>query len=111
MGMGGSGVKIQERTIAEGPDRGKARRYCLPPCHACASINQHPELRNWTTMTMTPTTIAAPAPWTPEQIQEQNLRFYEIYAREAAAIRARHAAQTVPEAAALRNKYQKPVFR
>lgn len=50
------------------------------------------------------------APWTPERISEQTKRFYEIYTREAAAIRARHSAQTAGEAIALRQKYQQPVF-
>lgn len=56
------------------------------------------------------TTPAQQAPWTPERITEQTKRFYEIYTRDAAAIRARHAAQTAPEADALRRKYQQPVF-
>ncbi len=38
------------------------------------------------------------------------MRFYEAYTREAAAIRARHAAQTTAEAAALRHKYRQPIF-
>lgn len=59
---------------------------------------------------MATTTITPQAPWTPERIAEQTRRFYEIYTRDAAAIRARHAAQTAPEAAALRHKYQQPVF-
>ncbi len=57
---------------------------------------------------MATTTITPP--WTPERTAEQNRRFYEIYTRDAAAIRARHAAQTTAEAAALRRKYQQPVF-
>jgi Myo-inositol oxygenase len=59
---------------------------------------------------MATTPITAQTPWTPERIQEQSRRFYEIYTREAAAIRAHHAAQAAPEAAALRLKYQQPVF-
>lgn len=54
--------------------------------------------------------ITQQMPWPPGRIQEQTRRFYEIYTREAAAIRARHAAQTSAEAAALRDKYQQPVF-
>ncbi len=57
------------------------------------------------TMPLTPQ-----APWTPERITEQTKRFYEIYTREAAAIRARHAAQDIAEATALRRKYRQPVF-
>ena len=59
---------------------------------------------------MATTTITPQAPWTAERVAEQNRHFYEIYTRDAAAIRARHAAQTAPEAAALRLKYQQPVF-
>ena len=49
-------------------------------------------------------------PWTAARIDEQTHRLYEAYTREAAAIRARHAAQTTAEAAALRRQYQQPVF-
>ena len=59
---------------------------------------------------MATTTITPQTPWTPERITEQTRRFYEIYTRDAAAIRARHAAQTAAEAAALRHKYLQPVF-
>lgn len=59
---------------------------------------------------METTTITPQTPWTTERIQEQNRRFYEIYKRDAAAIRARHAAQTATEADTLRRKYQQPVF-
>lgn len=44
------------------------------------------------------------------RLNEQTRLFYETYTREAAAIRASHAAQTAAEAAALRLKYRKPVF-
>lgn len=50
------------------------------------------------------------APWSPERINEQTKRFYEAYTRQAAAIRARHAAQSAADAATLRQKYQQPVF-
>jgi hypothetical protein len=57
------------------------------------------------------TTLLTPQqPWTPERITEQTRRFYEIYTRDAAEIRACHAAQTAPEADVLRRKYQQPVF-
>ncbi len=59
-------------------------------------------------MAMTP--LTPQAPWPQERVAEQNQRFYEIYARDAAAIRAGHAAQTSAEAAALRKKYLQPVF-
>lgn len=64
---------------------------------------------------MATTAITPQTPWTPERITEQTRRFYEIYTRDAAAIRARHAAQTAAEAAALRHtalrhKYLQPVF-
>lgn len=59
---------------------------------------------------MATTTLTPQAPWPPERVAEQTRRFYEIYTREAAAIRASHAAQTTAEAAALRHKYLRPVF-
>lgn len=49
-------------------------------------------------------------PWSPDRIDEQTRRFYEAYTREAAEIRARHAAQTTAQAEALRHKYREPVF-
>lgn len=49
-------------------------------------------------------------PWTAARIDEQTRHFFETYKREAAAIRARHSAQSTAEAAALRQKYRQPLF-
>ncbi len=44
------------------------------------------------------------------RIVEQNRRFHDAYTRDAEMIRARHGAQTLAEASALRAKYAQPVF-
>lgn len=59
---------------------------------------------------MATTPLTPHLPWPLERVEAQNRRFYELYAREAAAIRSGHAAQTIVQAGALRRKYQQPVF-
>ncbi len=53
---------------------------------------------------MSSTNIPSPPPWDPSSVAERNQRLHEGFKRESAAILARHAAQTVAEAEALRKK-------
>lgn len=49
-------------------------------------------------------------PWDPARVAERSQKLFEQFSQEAAALRNRHAAQTLAQAEALRLKYRQPVF-
>jgi hypothetical protein len=59
---------------------------------------------------MSTTDTPSRPPWDPARAAERSKQLFEQYTREAAAIRDRHAAQTLAQAEALRLKYRQPVF-